>query len=256
MKTPTFTMLIDDIDIETFGLKLISYETQSYVGRKNIGMDIPGAHGTQPVPSALSSSGFVASVVCSGKNAEQVQNFLRRFFAYMYSTQDSHKILFTNDIKVVRYAILNSPEKYKIVEGIDGAMAEIKLTFEMLNPFTYQNDVDSLIVSMEHGQEVILNNQAFECPAIFKLKNTGETTVSNVRLFVNNEVADFTCLLETGDEIVLDTVEYEVRFNGKHRLDYWSGEMPLLKNGDNIISHQNLENLPLLLTVEFTKQWI
>lgn len=256
MVIPGFTLLVDDKDIELFGMKLKNYETQSYIGRKVTGVDIPGAHGTQAVPSSLTSNTFFANVVFTGKDADEVQNRIRQFFAFMYSTQNSHKLVFTNDMSVVRYAILDSPDKYKVIEGMDGAMAEVKLTFMMLDPFMYQNESDSLVIMTKHGQQVILNNEAFECPAIFKLKNTGTTTVTGVGIIVNNELASFSCNLEPGDELILDTIEYEVKFNGNVRLDFWSGEMPMLKNGDNIIYQQNTEYADLLMSVEFTKQWV
>ena len=75
-------------------------------------------------------------------------------------------------------------------------------------------------------------------------------------LIVNDELVTYSCPLNEGDKIVLDTIEYEVKLNGEVRLDYWDGEMPMLKNGDNIIYQQNTEKAPLLLTVEFTKQWV
>ena len=256
MVIPGFTLLVDDKDIELFGMKLKNYETQSYIGRKVTGVDIPGAHGTKAVPSSLTSNTFFANVVFTGKDADEVQNRIRQFFAFMYSTQNSHKLVFTNDMSVVRYAILDSPDKYKVIEGMDGAMAEVKLTFMMLDPFMYQNESDSLVIMTKHGQQVILDNEAFECPAIFKLKNTGTTTVTGVGIIVNNELASFSCNLEPGDELILDTIEYEVKFNGNVRLDFWSGEMPMLKNGDNIIYQQNTEYADLLMSVEFTKQWV
>ena len=256
MTIPEFTLLVDDKDIEFFGMKLVSYETQSYVSRKVKGVDIPGAHGTQEVPSSLSSNTFFAKVIFTGRDADEVQNRIRQFFAFMYSTQNSHKIVFTDDMSIVRYAILDSPEKYKVINGVDGAMAELKLTFMMLDPFMYQNETDSLVVMTKHGQEITLNNEAFECPAIFKLTNTGARTVTSVGIIVNNELASFSCELAPGDEIILDTIEYEVKFNGNVRLDYWSGEMPMLKNGDNFIYQQNTEHADLLLSIEFTRQWV
>ena len=256
MNIPGFTLLINDINIESFGMKLVNYETQSYIGRKVTGVDIPGAHGTQAVPSSLTSNKFFANVVFTGKDTEEVQNRIRQFFAFMYSTQDSHKLVFTNDISVARYAILDSPDNYKVIEGVDGAMAEVKLTFKMLDPFMYENESDILVSMTKHGQQIIVVNEAFECPAIFRLKNTGKTTVTSVQIIVNNELASFSCDLEPGDEIVLDTIEYEVKFNGNVRLDYWSGEMPMLKNGHNILFQQNAQYADLLMTVEFTKQWV
>lgn len=256
MVIPGFTLLVDDKDIELFGMKLVNYETQSYIGRKVTGVDIPGAHGTQAVPSSLTSNSFFANVVCAGKDADEVQNRLRQFFAFMYSTQDSHKIVFTNDMSVVRYAILESPDNHKVTEGVDGAMAEVKLTFLMLDPFTYQNESDSLVTVAKHGQKITLENEALECGAIFRLKNTGMITVTGAGIIVNDELASFSYNLAPGDEIVLDTIEYEVKLNGNVRLDFWTGEMPLLKNGDNIIFQQNTEQADLLLSIEFTKQWV
>lgn len=256
MSISKFTLLIDDRDIESFGLRLVNYETQSYVGRKVKGVDIPGAHGTQEVPSRLSTNSFIANVVCTGQDADEVHERVRQFFAFMYSVESARKIVFTNDMKVVRYAILDSPGKYKVIDGVDCAMTEIKLTFLMLDPFTYQSDVDSFVMIAGHGKQFILDNDAFECPAIFKLKNTGNSKISNPALIVNEELASFSCELQPGDEIVLDTEEYEVRFNGDNRLDYWRGEMPMLKNGDNIVYQQNSNYAELLLTIEFTKQWV
>ena len=256
MIIPGFTMLIDDKDIEEFGIRLVNYETSSYVGRKSIGVDIPGAHGTQSVPSALSTSTFFADVVCTGKDADEVQTRVRQFFAYMYSTQDSHKIVFTNDLGVVRYAILDSPDKYKVISGMDGAFAQIKLTFLMRDPFMYQNETDKMVTAAVHKKEIVLVNEAFECPAVFKIQNIGTTKITGIGLIVNGELANFSCELNPGDTLVLDTVEYEVKFNGTSRLDYWEGEMPTLKNGDNVIYQQNSQHTELLLTVEFTKQWV
>lgn len=256
MIIPGFTMLVDDKDIELFGMRLVNYETSSYVGRKTKGVDVPGAHGTQAVPSALSTSVFLANVVCTGTNADEVQSRIRQFFAYMYSTQDSHKIVFTNDLKVVRYAILDSPERYKVITGVDGAFAQIKLTFLMRDPFMYQNEADKLVTSAVHGQSVMLENEAFECPAIYSLQNLGTSKVTGIGLVVNGELASFSCELNPGDVLVLDTNEYEVKLNGNVRLDYWEGEMPMLRNGDNYISQSNVEHSELLLTVEFTKQWV
>ena len=256
MIIPGFTMSIDDKDIELFGMRLVNYETSSYVGRKTKGVDVPGAHGTQAVPSALSTSIFVANVVCTGKDAGEVQSRIRQFFAYMYSNMDSHKVVFTNDLSVVRYAILDTPERYKVITGIDGAFAQIKLTFLMRDPFMYQNESDKLVASAAHGQSFVLENEAFECPAIFTLQNIGTTKISGIGLVVNGELASFSCELNPGDTLVLDTVEYEVKLNGNVRLDYWEGEMPMLKNGDNDIYQTNGQHAQLLLTVEFTKQWV
>lgn len=256
MIIPGFTLLVDDKDIEMFGMALVSYETQSYVGRKTTGVDIPGAHGTQAVPSALSSSGFFANVICVGHDPDEVHNRVRQFFAYMFSTQKSHKIVFTDDMSIVRYAILDSPEKYKVINGVDGAIAELKLTFYMQDPFTYQSESDKLVKIANHGHEILLENESYECPAIYTLENKGYKSVTGVSLIVNDELVTYSCTLNKGDKIVLDTVEYEVKLNGEARLDYWEGEMPMLKNGDNIIYQQNTEQAPLLLTVEFTKKWV
>ena len=256
MIIPAFTMVIDDKDIELFGMRLINYETSSYVGRKSKGVDIPGAHGTQAVPSALSTSVFLANVVCTGKDADEVQTRIRQFFAYMYSTQDSHKVVFTNDLQVVRHAILDSPERYKVIEGVDGAFAQIKLTFLMRDPFMYQNEPDKLVASAKHNEAIMLENEAFECPAVFTIQNIRASKVTGVSLMVNGELASFSCELNPGDTLVLDTVEYEVRLNGNVRLDYWEGEMPMLKNGDNSIHQTNGQHVELLLTIEFTKQWV
>lgn len=256
MKIPEFTLLVDDTDIEKFGMKLVEYETSSYVDRKVRGVDIPGAHGTQAVPSALASSGFRATVVCTGRDADEVQSRIRQFVAFMYSTQDAHKIVFTNDLNVVRYAILQMPEQYKVITGVDGAFAQLKLIFLMLDPFAYQNEPDRLTKIVEHGKQIILANEAFECPAVFTFKNTSTSNITDVALVVNGELTVFTCTLTPGDELVLDTTEYEVRFNGQVRLDYWAGEMPMLKNGDNIIYQQNSQHSEILLSIEFTKQWV
>lgn len=256
MTLPEFTLLIDDKDINLFSLKLQSYETQSYTDRKSTGVNIPGAHGTQPVPSSLSSSNLVVSVVCVGNDAGEVRNYLRRFFAFMYSKQNAHDLVFTDDVNVVRRAILTSPDQYKTVEGIDGALAEIKLTFLMLDPFTYQRESDVFVTTAKHGEEILLENDAFECPAVFTLRNVGIAEISDVTLIVNDEITGFSCELKPGDEIVLDTVEYEVRYNGDARLDLWLGEMPMLKNGDNIIVQQNTQYADLLVSVEFTRLWI
>lgn len=256
MIIPGFTMMVDDKDIEEFGMRLVNYETSSYVGRKTKGVDIPGAHGTQSVPSALSTSQFLANVVCTGRDADEVQTRVRQFFAYMYSSQDSHKVVFTNDLGVVRYAILDSPERYKVITGVDGAFAQIKLTFLMLDPFMYQNETDKFVTSAVHEKQNILANEAFECPAIYSLQNIGGEKVTGIGLVVNGELASFSCELNPGDILVLDTIEYEVKLNGNIRLDYWEGEMPKLRNGDNIIVQSNAQHKELLLTVEFTKQWV
>lgn len=256
MMMPGFTILIDDKDIEIFGIKLVDYETQSYVDRKVTGIDIPGAHGTKSVPSSLSSNTFFANVVCTGKDPDEVQNRIRQFFAFMYSTQNSHKIVFTNDMSVVRYAILEMPDKYKVTKGVDSAMAQLKLSFLMLDPFTYQNEHDSLVTVASSGQRITLENEAFECGAVFQLTNVSTDVVTGMSISINNELASFLCSLNPGDSIILDTVEYEVKFNGNVRLDFWTGEMPMLRNGSNVIFQTNAENADLLLSVEFTKHWV
>ena len=68
MSVPEFTLIIDDRDIKSFGIQLVGYKIQSYVGRKTLGVDIPGAHGTESVPSALSAGSFVANVIIVGQN--------------------------------------------------------------------------------------------------------------------------------------------------------------------------------------------
>ena len=256
MIIPGFTLLVDDKDIELYGMALVSYETQSYVERKTIGIDIPGSHGTQAVPSALSSSGFVAKVICTGQSVDEVHSHIRQFFAYMYSTPQAHKIVFTDDMRAVRYAILDSPDRYKVINGMDGALAELNLTFYMMDPFTYQSESDKLVKAVKHREEVLLENESYECPAIYTLENTGSVSVTGICLMVNDELVKYSCALNKGDKIVLDTIEYEVKLNGEIRLDYWDGEMPMLKNGDNIIYQQNTQKASLLLTVEFTRQWV
>lgn len=256
MNDTAFTMIVDDKDIEHFGMRLINYETSSYVGRKTKGVDVPGAHGTQEVPSALSTRIFLANVVCTGKDADEVHTRIRQFFAYMYSTQNARKVVFTNDMRVIRYAILDSPERYKVITGIDGAFTQLKLTFLMQDPFVYQNEPDTLVAAVSHGKQIILINEGFECPAIYTIKNITNTQITDVGLVVNGELASFSCNLNAGDVLVLDTNEFEVKLNGNVRLDYWEGEMPMLKNGDNIIQQYNSQEAELLVTIEFTKQWV
>lgn len=256
MATKEFSMIIDDKDIEQFGMRLVNYETSSYVARKTKGVDVPGAHGTQAVPSALSTRVFVANIVCTGKDAEEVQTRTRQFFAFLYANKDAHKIIFTDDVNIVRHAILDSPERHKVITGVDGAFAQVKLYFLMRDPFLYQNEADTLVASARHGRLIELENEAFECPAIFTLRNAGTSKVSGIGLAVNGELATFSCELNPGDVLVLDTVEYEVKLNGNVRLDYWEGEMPMLKNGDNVISQNNFQRSDLMLTIEFTKQWV
>ena len=256
MTRQKFTVLVDDTDIDFFGMKLVDYEIQSYAKRKSVGTDIPGAHGTQEVPSALASGTFVVNVVCQGSDPDDVSTKIREFFAFMYSTSRPRKIVFSDNLSIVRNAILDSPERYRVVNGIDNAFAQLKLTFFMLDPFMYDERVSRFTTVAEHGVPVSLYNEAFECPAVYSLTNSGSHAVSGVSLIVNNELSSFSCELAPGDVLELDTVEYEVRLNGIVHLEYWRGEMPKLKNGVNSIYQQNTlrDNLDLLVT--FTKQWI
>lgn len=255
-KVSQYALLVDDKNVERFGIQLIDYELQSYVKRKTTGIDIPGAHGAQSVPSSLSSNSLIVNVVCTGNSSDEVQSSIRQFFAYMYSTQDARKLVFTDDPTVVRYAILDSPDNYKVIRGVDGAMAKLKLTFLMLDPFTYTNESERLVVIAKHGIPIIVENDAFECPAIFKIQNNSNFSISGVSIVVNGETASFSCVLESGDVLTLDTTEYEVRYNDDNRLDYWAGEMPKLKNGENNVTVRNTNESELLLSVEFTKQWV
>lgn len=251
-----YTLLVDDKNVERFGMKLIDYELQPYIKRKTTGIDIPGAHGAQAVPSSLSSNSLVAKIVCSGNSSNDVQSSIRQFFAYMYSTQEAHKLVFTDDPSVVRYAILDSPDSYKVVRGIDSSMAELKLNFLMLDPFTYTSEAERMIAVAQSEIPIIVENDAFECSAVFKIQNNGNSNVSNISISVNGETANFSCSLKSGDVITLDTVEYEVQYNGDNLLEIWTGEMPKLKNGENVIVLRNDETADLLLCVEFTKQWV
>lgn len=256
MATNRFTMLIDDNDISQFGMKLMSYEKSSYIKRKTSGVDIPGAHGTQAVPSALASNDFFAQVVCSGKNPNDVHRKIREFLAYMYSTGDAHKIVFSDDADIVRNAILDTPDKYKVIDGVDGAFAQLKLSFLMLDPFSYETATDRLIFEAVHGEEFLISNEAFECPARFTIKNTGNVVLEDISLVVNDEIANFRCTVNPNSELLLDTIEYEVRIDGASNLACWSGEMPLLKNGHNRITVTNDKHMNMTVIVEFTRQWI
>lgn len=256
MKQPEFTVFVDDNNIDWYGMKLIGYEIQSYLRRKNTGTDIPGAHGTQAVPSALASSEFKVRLACTGNNADDVNTKIREFFAFMYSTSEARKIVFSDDESIIRYAILDAPEPYKVVNGMDGAFAELVLTMLMLDPFMYDKDISISISDAVHGQKIVVNNPAFECPAIFQIENLNDETVKDVALIVNDELTKFSCELRKGDVLELDTVEYEVRLNGDVRLDYWEGEMPMLKHGDNVVYQQNLDKQNIRISVFFTKQWV
>lgn len=256
MSVSNFTMLIDDKDIRSFGMILVGYKIQAFVERKTMGVDIPGAHGTQAVPSALSANHFTANVIFTGHNSDEVHARIRQFFAFMYATQNSHKLVFTDDADVIRYAVLNTPSNYNVIRGMDGALAELDLSFYMLDPFTYQSDTTVVSSVVEHGVVVEIENTAYECPAVFTLTNLGDAPVSGIALIVNDELATFSCILNPGDIIKLDTHEYEVTLNDEIRIDYWDGEMPMLKNGINIVYQQNTEHSQLLLSVEFNRQWV
>lgn len=256
MRLREFTMYVDDTDIEIYNMRLVKYEVQSYAKRKTIGINIPGAHGTQSVPSALESADFVVSLVCTGTDTDSVNTKIREFFAFMYSTGESRKIVFSDDETIVRYAVLDSPDKYRVINGVDGSFAELKLNFHMLDPFMYDSEMSRVVDNAEHGKELIVNNEAFECPAEFTIENAGNSAVTGVALIVNNELVSFSCSLSPGDVLTLDTIEYEVKLNDVPHLEYWSGEMPLLKNGDNVIVQQNTQKARLLLSIKFTKQWV
>ena len=250
------TMYIDDIDILQFDIKVIDYEIPSYPKRKNTGVNIPGAHGTKLVPSTLASSTLIANVVCSGNTPESVNTKIREFFAFMYTTSDPHKIVFSDDDTVVRYAILDAPESYRVMSGVDNAMAELVLTFFMADPFTYNADASSISEDTPSGVSLIIPNESFECPAVFTIRNLGNKGVSEITFSVNGEVARFLCELRTGDTLVMDTENYEVYYNGTPRLDYWQGEMPVLQSGNNVIVQQNKQNASLSVSVQFTKRWV
>ena len=256
MKRREFTAYVDDMDIALYGMKLANYEIPSYAKRKTVGTDVPGAHGTQAVPSALSSGTFTANVVCVGSDADEVNTKIREFFAFMYSNMSSRRIVFSDDVGIVRNAILDSPDNYRVVTGVDCAFAELKLTFLMLDPFMYSNELTRYSETCGHGSKMKVVNQAFECPAVFKIENEGAAAVEGIALIVNNELATFSCVLEPGDVLELDTVEYEVRLNGIVHLEYWNGQMPKLKNGSNEVYQQNDSDADLKLTVAFTKRWI
>ena len=255
MAKNNFTMYVDDTDIDFFGMKLISYEIPSYAKRKTVGTDIPGAHGTQQVPSPLESGTFLANIVCEGRTTEDVNTLIREFFASMHAVSGSHKIVFSDDAEVVRYAVLDTPGKHRVVNGVDNAFAEIQLTFFMLDPFVYSDTVSTVVASCIHGEDIMVYNEAFECPAVFSVRNIGLQTVNDIALIVNEELASFSCPLDPGDIVELDTAEYEVRKNGKINLDYWRGEMPLLKNGVNRICQQNSTQSILEVTITFTRRW-
>ena len=251
-----FTMYVDDVDIADYNMKLQKYEVQSYATRKTTGIDIPGAHGTQAVPSALASSGFTVWLICADTDVDSVTTKIREFFAFIYSVSSSRRIVFSDDETIIRWAILEAPEKHRVVNGQDGAFAELRLSFLMLDPFMYDCETSKIVNDTNHGTQLIVDNEAFECPAKFRIENTGLSTVTDISLTVNDEVVNFSCSLNPGDILILDTEEYEVTLNGEPRLEYWSGEMPKLKNGNNVIVQQNAQQSKLLLFIEFTKQWV
>ena len=72
MAQHNLTMYVDDVNIAEFNFSVIEYRIPSYLKRKNSGVDIPGAHGTRLVPSALSSSSLIVKAVCSGATSESV----------------------------------------------------------------------------------------------------------------------------------------------------------------------------------------
>lgn len=256
MDKSAFTMFVENRDIKEFGIRLVGYETQPYVARKTAGVDIPGAHGTATVPSALDSNSFKTNFVCSGNSATEVNVRIRQFFAFLFSSNSPKKMVFSDNKSVIRHAFPDSPQPFKVVEGVDNAVAEFEVTFYMPDPFMYNSEHDRVVEDAAHGKEILVYNEAFECPAIYTLRNVGSTQVTDAAIIVNGELASFSCVLRPGDEIVLDVEEYEVRFNGEMWLDLWRGEMPLLRNGENIIIQQNTQHENLLLTVDFVKRWV
>lgn len=255
MAKETFTVYVDDFDIDFFGMKLLNYEIRSYAKRKVVGTSIPGAHGTEEVPWTLDSMPFVVNVICEGKSTDDVNSKIREFFAFMHSTSSPHKIIFSDDAEVIRYAILDSPGNHRVVGGVDNAFAQLKLTFYMLDPFVYSDTRSIVAATVAHGEHLVVYNDAFECPAIYKLTNVGSSVVNGVSIIVNDELSSFSCPLNPGDVLELDTEEYEVRLNGVVNIDYWRGEMPLLRNGVNEVYQQNSSRDSLELSVTFTRKW-
>ena len=256
MSRKDFTAYIDDMDIGLYGMKLVGYEIQSYAKRKIVGVDIPGAHGTQAVPSALASPDFFVNVVCVGSDPDDVNTKIREFFAFMYSSQNARKVVFSDDLNIVRYAVLDMPDKYRVTTGVDNAFAQLKLSFLMLDPFMYDSEKSRIVKKVSPDKKFSVENEAFECPAVFTFENAGQSAVTGIVLNVNGELATFSCQLLPGDVLVLDTDEYEVKFNDVVQLDFWRGEMPQLKNGTNVISQSNDQNSDLTISITFTKQWV
>ena len=255
MASREFTMYVDDVSVESYNMKLVKYEVQSYAKRKTMGVNIPGAHGTQGVSSALASTDFLVWLICTGTDADDVNAKVRNFFAFMNATHEPRKIVFSDDNLVERYAVLDTPSRHRVINGIDGAFTELKLAFYMLDPFTYDGETSVTVDELEHEKELSVYNEGFECPAIFCIENTGNEKVTEITFVVNDERVNFSCELNPGQVLVLDTIEYEVRLDSEPHLEFWSGEMPMLKNGDNIIVQRNAQKSKLLLSVNFTKKW-
>ena len=98
-----------------------------------------------------------------------------------------------------------------------------------------------------------------ECPAVFGIKNNDIEHIhgiTDIVLTVNGEEVRILAPVTLPDILVIDTKNYELRLNGIVRLDLWEGEMPQLKNGKNVISISNAEEVPLTVSVRYTKIWI
>lgn len=255
MAKNTYTVYVDDMDIEFYGMKLLNYEIRSYAKRKVVGTSIPGAHGTEEVPWTLDSGSFIVNVICEGKDTDDVNSKVREFFAFMHSTSSPHRIIFSDDSEVVRHAILDAPGTHRVIGGMDNAFAQLKLTFFMLDPFVYSETPNLVSATLNHGEPLLVYNDAFECPAVYKLTNTGPVPVEGISIIVNDQLSSFSCPLNPGDVLELDTEEYEVRLNGIVNIDYWRGEMPLLRNGVNEVYQQNSSRDSLELSVTFTRKW-
>lgn len=253
------SMTIDDRDISEFGLKLVEYKTDSFPKKKTPGVDIPGAHGLQVVPSALSSRKLEVTIVCEDTTAEKVNDKIRKFFAFMFSSQNDKSIVFSDDPSIVRYAGLSEPGEYRVIQGVDSAMTQITLTFTMSDPFEYEVESVTISKTLQNGESFILDNDSMECPAVFGIKNNDIEHIhgiTDIVLTVNGEEVRILAPVTLPDILVIDTKNYELRLNGIVRLDLWEGEMPQLKNGKNVISISNAEEVPLTVSVRYTKIWI
>ncbi|AEE98023.1 phage tail domain-containing protein [Mahella australiensis] len=268
---------IDGKSCADFGIYLLDRTIRSLPNLRENEITVPGKHGIYDAGTELGANTITLDLRVFEIDVSTVYSKIRAFANYIGPLNGYRELTFDDEPNLVRYVKASEGAEIDVLYSSPKKTGQFSVTFKMADPFVYKTDWHIEEWDAPYGgSTTIVNNGGIECPVILKIYapantiatqpatglgttnsgTTGSASVTGVTISINGRTVKYKGEIEEGDEVIIDTGNFTVTMNGQNAMQYWEGEFPQLRAGENEVAETDDSGVGAKVIFQFRERWL